>query len=123
MTNEELKRNLNMLEIQTSFDIDSITLSDVRNAFKRLAIILHPDKAGPESTAAFQTLRNAYEKIRDHFNERNANGDVSNINDEEEDTFFDENFETFNFPFENKGSFTVKIEESLAHGWKEAISC
>ena len=119
MTNEELRRNLGILDIQVDADIESVTPGDVRAAFQKLALILHPDKAGPESKAAFQTLRKAYEQVRDHFKEKVANGDGTvNLNDDDQ-RFFDENF---NFPFENKGSFTVKIEDSLADVWQECIS-
>ena len=122
MTNEELRRNLGILDIQVDADVEAVTPGDVRAAFQKLALILHPDKAGPESKAAFQTLRKAYEQVRDHFKEKVANGDGTvNLTDDDQ-RFFDENFGNFNFPFENKGSFTFKIEDSLADVWQECIS-
>ena len=42
--------------------------------------------------------------------------------DNENQRFFDDNFQAFNFPYENKGSFTVKIEDALADTWQECIT-
>ena len=42
--------------------------------------------------------------------------------DNDEDLkFFEDNYEKFNFPFENKGSFTVLIEDYLADTWQRCI--
>ncbi|KAK5075076.1 hypothetical protein LTR64_001281 [Lithohypha guttulata] len=41
----------------------SSTESEVKQAYRKSALLHHPDKAGPESTARFQTLRTAYEQI------------------------------------------------------------
>ena len=38
-----------------------------------------------------------------------------------EERFFRENFEKFNFPFANNGSFTVTIENDLANTWQECM--
>ena len=38
-----------------------------------------------------------------------------------EERFFRENFEKFNFPFANKGSFTVSIEDDQADTWQECM--
>ena len=62
MTIDDLKRFLSILKINYGEDIGAITLRDATIAFQKLAMVLHPDKAGKESTAAFQELRNAYEK-------------------------------------------------------------
>ena len=37
--------------------------ADIKQAYKRLALLYHPDKAGEHSTAHFQTIINAYETI------------------------------------------------------------
>ena len=81
MTNEVLKKNLLILEIEVGSDeeIHAITLKDASIAFQKLALILHPDKAGKESTAAFQELRNAYELVRDHFKKKETVSDDSVI--------------------------------------------
>ena len=41
------------------------------------------------------------------------------MNDDEK--FFEDNFEKFNFPFENKGSFTFVIKDYLANTWQECM--
>ena len=87
-----------------------------------MLFILHPDKAGPESTAAFQRLRNAFEKIRQHFKLKNESRSDITLPEDDDQKFFDENFEAFNFPFENRGSFTVQIEDYLADTWQECIT-
>ena len=113
MTNEELRRNLGILDIQVDADVEAVTPGDVRAAFQKLALILHPDKTRPESKAAFQTLRKAYEQVRDHFKEKVANGDGTvNLTDDDQ-RFFDENFENFNFPFENKGVSQSRLKTLL----------
>ena len=111
MSNEELREYLSVLEIDVGDDLDSVVLGDARQAFKRLALILHPDKAGASSTAAFQKLRDAYEQIRDHFKEKSDFEEKMDPKEDEDSKFFDDNFEAFNFPFENKGSL-----------WQECIT-
>ena len=49
---KELSELLKVLEINK--DISNVSVRDVRNAFKKLALLLHPDKAGEEKTEAFQ---------------------------------------------------------------------
>ena len=39
-----------------------------------------------------------------------------------ENNFFEDNFTAFNFPCENQGSFTVKIEDSMAASWNDALT-
>ena len=80
-------------------------------------MILHPDKPGQESTAAFQELKNSYDKVCAHFEEK---GDIPDPSDDQE-VFFRDNFENFNFPYENKGSFTVLIQDALADTWQECL--
>ena len=119
MTNEEIRKHLDVLKIQNN--INDVTLKDVTLAFRQLALILHPDKAGNESTAAFQELINAYEKVFDFFKEKHG-ADFDKIFENDDDQkFFKDNFQKFNFPFENKGSFTVSIEDYLADTWQECI--
>ena len=78
-------------------------------------MLLHPNKAGADSKAAFQQLHESYVKLREHLNSVHAPN--PSVND-----FFNDNFECFNFPCENKGSFTVKIENTLASAWNECLS-
>ena len=123
MTIDDLKRCLSILKIDYGEDIGAITLRDATIAFQKLALVLHPDKAGKESTAAFQELRNAYEKTRNHFREKtNLSDDLIIVETDENQRFFDDNLEKFNFPHENKGSFTVNIEDYLADTWQDCIT-
>lgn len=46
----------------------------IRNAYRRLALALHPDRAGAESTTAFQAVAAAYEVLSDP--ERRAKHDA-----------------------------------------------
>ena len=103
---EEIENCLKELKLDFSHN-EQIKLKNISVAFQKLAVVLHPDKAGEGSTSAFQSLRQAYEKLRDHFIAQASESTV-------ERNFFDDNYEAFNFPFENLGSFTVRIENSLA---------
>ena len=115
MNSEEVKKNLSVLRIQA--EVSAVTLKDVNDAFRKLAAVLHPDKAGGESTAVFQELLNSCHILRKYFKEKPG----AEIAESDHDKFFDDNFEKFNYPFENKGSFTVIIEEYLADTWQECI--
>ena len=115
LSQEDLVRYLEVLEIK-SYDITNLSLKQVSSAFQKLALLKHPDKVGDESTAAFQQLHEAYEKIRSHLKNN------SELNRSTGNNFFDDNFESFNFPYENRGSFTVKIEDALAFTWNECLT-
>ena len=92
MNIDDLKKCLSVPRIEYGDDIGTITQRDVSVAFQKLALLLHPDKAGKESTAAFQELRDAYEKTRDYFKEMNNFGeDVSIVEIDENQKFFDVN--------------------------------
>ena len=118
-TTDDIRKHLQVLEITD--DISNVTLNDVNRAFRRLATVLHPDKAGAESTPAFQELLNSCLFLRKYFKENikeqteKSEDDVQKetVNDDD-DEFFEYNFEKFNVPYENKGSFTVFIEDYLA---------
>ena len=60
--NDQFKLDLEYLDLN-DMEIGSITIRDVIVAFRKKAHELHPDKAGPASTAAFQDLSNAYQRI------------------------------------------------------------
>ena len=117
---EELKSYLSILNIEVQNTIDDINLKQVRAAFLRLVLLLHPDKAGHDSKAAFQEVKTAYEKVRDFI--KNKSDDVDDAVSDDVELFFDDNFEKFNFPHENKGSFTVLIENSLAQAWQDCLT-
>ena len=108
-------------------DISNVTIRDLNVAFRKLALVLHPDKADEdekeEKTAAFKTLRAAYEKLKTYLEEEPDYPDcneTAEVNDEE--VFFKDNFDKFNFPYQNMGSFTVTIEDHLADTWQECIA-
>ena len=127
MNTETANRLLKTLEIDR--DISEVTIRDINVAFRKLALKFHPDK-GVESekqkrTVAFTELRLAYEKLKKYIGEKqkhDLNDDEENQEEKDEEEFFSKNFEKFNFPHENKGSFTIKIEEHLADSWQECIT-
>ena len=119
MTNEELKGFLAILEIKE--DITGVTSRDLNVSFRKLAKVLHPDKAGDEKTAAFQKLLNAYDALKEYLKGKHGVSDKEIFENDYEEQFFKENFERFNFPCENRGSFTVGIEEYLADTWQESL--
>ena len=51
MSNEELTKLYSILQIENN--IEEISYRDATAAFCKLAVKTHPDRAGPESTAAF----------------------------------------------------------------------
>ena len=119
LSKEQIHEHLTVLEI--SEEISEVTKRKVNVSFRRLAKILHPDKSGDETTnAAFQKLRYSYERLVEYFK------NMDNIEDEQEeqdeDKFLIENFHKFNFPYENKGSFTVAIECVLADTWQHYLT-
>ena len=75
LSNEEFKKHLLVLDIED--DITSVTTKTVNVAFRKLALILHPDKAGDKSTAAFQELLDSCEKVLDHLKEKHNLSDES----------------------------------------------
>ena len=59
---DQLKKHLEVLEIHD--EIAKVTLSVVNASFRRLAKVIHPDKATERSTAAFQELLNSCQILR-----------------------------------------------------------
>ena len=119
MSNEEVRKLLEVLNIVEN--ISNVTVHDVNKAFRKLAKVTHPDKAGDGKTGDFQRLLNAYDKLKDYLKEKNCMNEKEIFESDYEERFFRENFERFNFPFQNKGSFTVGIEDNLADVWQEAL--
>ena len=69
---------------------------------------MHPDKAVAQSTAAFQELGNAYERVLKYLVHLNKTDEEENPEPNDEnfaERFTKDNFENFNFPTENNGSF------------------
>ena len=111
-------------------NIDSITIRDLIQAYRRKAVKTHPDKVGDahkeEATEAFKVLNNAYEKLLKFLVEKaKSNSDINKheVNEEEseEQKFTEEYFKHFNFPTENDGSFTVNIQHYQADAWQDNL--
>ena len=118
MTSQEMKKHLEVLEIED--EIENVTINDVNRAFRRLAKVTHPDKTSEAFTSAMQELLQSCKILRKYFK---SNPKTKEIVEKEDDfQFFEDNFEKFNFPFENKGSFTVVIEDYLANTWEECMT-
>ena len=105
--------------------IESATIRDVIMSFRKLASKLHPDKAGENSTAAFQAMMNLYQRVLKYLIDK-VQKDAANSKDEEKEEdigakFTTDNFSNFNFPKENEGSFTVFVQDELADQWEEAL--
>ena len=126
---EEIKKDLHTFGIDVS-KLESLTVQEVRAAYHKLAKEIHPDRVDPadaervaECTAAFQEVGNSYQRILkfiiDKLQKQNDDSDDSSTNDEE--VFAKENFGKFNFPYQNRGSFTVKVEDNLAEAWQDCL--
>ena len=107
----ELKKHLSILDIIDV--VETVSIRDVDIAFRKLALLKHPDKAGAEFKTEFQELICSYRTLLTYFKEKNVVDDYDIVADSDDDKFFRDYFEKFNFPFENKGSFTVSIEDIL----------
>ena len=107
------------------------TFKETRIAYHKAAKKTHPDKADRSNleeiaryTAAFQEVGNCYQRIRIFIVQRlSANHDEGNKKDYswDGDIFLIKNFDKFNFPAENKGSFTVRVEDNLAKFWQDSL--
>ena len=118
MNNIELNKLLLVLKIEK--DITNVSLKEVNSAFRRQVKVTHPDRSGDENTAKCQILLDAYGKLKEYFTINGADSrDI--IESDIEEKFFRENFERFNFPIANMGSFTVSIEDYLADIWQECM--
>ena len=105
--------------------IHSIKVRDVIIAYRKLAMKVHPDRAGQEYTAEFQELGNAYQRCLQYLID--VMNDDTNIpkdddsSDDDEVKFTKDNFRNFNLPKENDGSFTVFVQNDLANQWEEEL--
>ena len=121
-TNDEVKKDLANLKIDSD-SLDNLTGDMVKAAYYKTALLTHPDKADPadakqveEFTAAFQELGNSYQRILQYLIE-NEGDNIEAMKDEQmrdEALLAKEIFDKFNVPHENKGSFTVRVEDKLA---------
>ena len=107
--------------------ITSLTSKDARVAYHRTAREIHPDKADrnnqkqiDEFNEAFKKDGGAYERILQYIIDKLCNqNDKKEHCERDEAIFAKENFDKFNFPYENNGSFTVLVEDNLAELWQE----
>ena len=97
MLSEQLRRDLDTLGLNhlSDDDVNQMAMKDAVKAYRQAALKVHPDKAGSGSTAAFQELTNVYKRLL--------------------------TFRNVNFPRENKGSFTVVVEDSQADIWESCL--
>ena len=116
---EGIKNDLVTLGLYVT-KVESLTVIEAKLAYHKKARLTHPDKVGPKCTTQFQELGNAYQRILKYIIE-NLQSKMKDttpvVNDE--DIFVRDNFGKFNFPFENQGSFTVNVEDSLAEVWQD----
>lgn len=125
---EQLKKDLTMMRINSDI-LESLSVHQAKIQYHKVALLIHPDKADPnnpeqvqEFTAAFQELRNCYQRVLKFIVEKFQSKEeepIDPMNDEE--IFARDNFDMFNFPFENQGSFTVNVEDSLAEVWQDCF--
>ena len=125
---EQIKKDLKTLGIDED-KLDTLTVKDARTGYHETARKIHPDKADQNNheqvqkqNAAFQEAGNAYGRILKYIIARlqdQKNRDLEPVNDE--DTFARDNFDKFNFPSENIGSFTVLVEDHLAELWQDSL--
>ena len=121
MENNNLKEDLVILGLEERL-LEDARIGEVIKAYRRKARIVHPDKAGKESTAAFQKLNNAYERLLAYLvNKCNSNEDESDEEEDEDEIFAKANFHNFNFPNEKEKSFVVQVENDLADAWSECF--
>ena len=126
---EDIIQDLTFLGIQ-NINIDDLTIADAKTAYHKLAKQIHPDKTDrndvekyEKNTEAFKKAGNCYERILKYIVEKlqakRDNGDIIITNDQ---VFAKDNFGKFNFPFENQGSFTVLVQDTLAEAWEQSLA-
>ena len=128
-TSEVIKKDLSTLRMDDD-TLEELTVEKVKHAYHKRAKQIHPDKVNTddkekvaETTAAFQEAWNSYQRILKYIIDKlQKQEDEDDSNDEDEEELATKySFGKFNFPFENKGSFTVKVEDCLAELWQECL--
>ena len=108
MNSTQLNHDLHTLGLDGD-TLKDLTLRDVIKAYKKIALKVHPDKVEDnekeKATAEFQELEKAYRNLLTYVHNEDKRGS-ENMNDVEK--FTNDNFQNFNFPQENCGSFTVQ---------------
>ena len=124
-----MKKELKDDFLSLGFDLEQIPSATVKEsmvAFRKLAKQHHPDKAGVNSTAAFQTLLNSYRNVLEYLIDKvkddpQAAASDHNDDDDKGASFTKDNFSNFMFPKENEGSFTVLVQDEKANQWEVAL--
>ena len=110
--NDHIKDDLEMLGINKD---QELTIRYVTLKYKRLAKVVHPDRAGGDK-CKFQEILNAYRRIIRYIE------DNQNMEDEQvEDDFEKEFFMKHNILKECLTSYVVYIEEILVDKWKKVL--
>ena len=132
---EELRKDCEILKIDLE-NLCELTMRDIVLAYRKESLRVHPDKVAKDpksqetATAAFQALYNSYERILNfvfHNNDKDTLNENCNLyagqneQEQQDENFMKDNFEHFNFPFENDGSFTVKIQHYQAEYWQLSL--
>ena len=123
MFSQEIIDHLKVLGIKEE-NYETLTMDDAVKAYRKLAMTVHPDKAGKESTAAFQNLNNSYEKVLEFLitNLRpNTKGEEHDENVDDIVSFARDNFKNLHFPKEHVGCFVVDVQDCLADIWEETF--
>ena len=129
---ETVKEDLKVLKLQDKV-IENLSISEVIRAYRKLARFVHPDTSGYESTADFQVLGNAYERLlsivvdktnaeeseKESEPNMNDNNEKETLSDEEK--FVRDNFHHFNFPTDKNGHFVVIVQNELADVWADCF--
>ena len=111
-------------------NIENITIKEVIQAYRKRVLKVHPDKVDEKNkeraTEECKVLNKAYERLLKYLVEKaKENREKAENEDQEEESdeekFTEGNFKNFNFPTENDGSFTVKIQHSQADEWQENL--
>ena len=115
---EQVKEDCKILKIDV-VNLCQMTMRDVISAYRKEALKVHPDKVSKDkeseeiAKSAMQTLNKAYENMLRYMNQQTESKDKLNESNEadiirdDDETFMKDNFDNFNFPCENDGSFTV----------------
>ena len=131
MNFEDLKNDFENLDIPFD-DVENLTVKEVIKAYRKQALKVHPDKQSPDVTdeekarfnALFQELNMSYKillKVAMENDAKKSINDIQKVDEEADVKFMKDNFENFNFPHENNGSFTVIIQDHLADSWQECL--
>ena len=122
---ESLNQDLAILKLE-HIGLEVLTIREVNLAYKRIALKIHPDKTENDSTAEFQELSNAHQRLLQYLIEKPESSDDDGKNESkkeerEEEQFTRDNFSNFNFPTEKDNSYVVIVQNEMANLWSECF--